>query len=397
MTDARHRLLLVSSSTIHGHGYLDHVADALSAFLAGVKTLTFVPYALADRDGYAAKVRERFAGLGIEVLSVHQAPDPRAAIRGAEAVFVGGGNTFRLLKWLQDEGLLGPIRDRAAEGMPYVGSSAGTNVAAPSIRTTNDMPIVPTANLLALGLVPYQINPHSSRPRPVFDPQGRNSGGAASPVPRGEPGTGHRAARVGVPEVENGVSKLLGERGARVFRAGRPVRDRGRRRGRAAAGLTNAGGRRARARPAVNFSGRCEPGDELGARDEARLLNDNAPAGEDDEVRDGLDLIPGREVRVRFRVDLQDHGPSRGLGGSPGHLGRSATARGAPSRPEIDEDRDGRVADDLVEERRVGLDRLGGGRSSLRHLPQRARETTCRAATRFFCWQVGQTRIMKAF
>jgi dipeptidase E len=220
MTDARHRLLLVSSSTIHGHGYLDHVGDALSVFLAGVKTVTFVPYALADRDGYAAKARERFAGLGIELVSVHQAPDPRAAIRGAEAVFIGGGNTFRLLKWLQDDGLLGPIRDRAGEGMPYVGSSAGTNVAAPSIRTTNDMPIVPTANLLALGLVPYQINPHYLDPDPASIHKGETREERLlqyleeSPVPV----IGLREAAY--LRVENGVSKLLGERGARVFRRG---------------------------------------------------------------------------------------------------------------------------------------------------------------------------------
>ncbi len=220
MTDARHRLLLVSSSTIHGHGYLDHVAGALTAFLAGVKTLAFVPYALADRDGYAAKVKERFSGLGIEVLSVHQAPDPRAAIRAAEAVFVGGGNTFRLLKWLQDEGLLGPIRDRAAEGMAYVGSSAGTNVAAPSIRTTNDMPIVQTANLLSLGLVPYQINPHYLDPDPASTHKGETREERLlqyleeSPVPV----LGLRESAY--LRVENGVSKLLGEKGARVFKRG---------------------------------------------------------------------------------------------------------------------------------------------------------------------------------
>ena len=222
MTDARHRLLLVSSSTVHGHGYLDHVADALASFLAGVKTVTFVPYALADRDGYAAKVRERFGRLGMEVVSTHQAPDPRAAVRGAEAVFVGGGNTFRLLKWLQDEGLLGPIRDRAREGMPYVGSSAGTNVACPSIRTTNDMPIVPTANVLALGLVPYQLNPHYLDPDPASTHKGETREERLlqyleeSPVPV-----------VGVREpawirVENGSSRLQGERGARVFKRGTP-------------------------------------------------------------------------------------------------------------------------------------------------------------------------------
>ncbi len=220
MTDPRHRLLLVSSSTVHGHGYLDHVAEALSAFLAGVKTVTFVPYALADRDGYAAKARERFGKLGLELVSVHETPDPRTAIRGAEAVFVGGGNTFRLLKLLQDEGLLGPIRDRAAMGMPYVGSSAGTNVAAPSIRTTNDMPIVQTANLLALGLVPYQINPHYLDPDPASTHKGETREERLlqyleeSPVPV----VGLREAAYLL--VQNGSTKLLGEKGARVFRRG---------------------------------------------------------------------------------------------------------------------------------------------------------------------------------
>jgi dipeptidase E len=135
-------------------------------------------------------------------------------------VFVGGGNTFRLLKWLQDEGLLGPIRDRVAMGMPYVGSSAGTNVAAPSIRTTNDMPIVQTANLLSLGLVPYQINPHYLDPDPTSTHKGETREERLlqyleeSAVPA-----------VGLREpawlrVENGVSRLFGEKGARVFRQG---------------------------------------------------------------------------------------------------------------------------------------------------------------------------------
>ncbi len=222
MTDARYRLLLVSSSTIHGHGYLDHVAGALSGFLPGVKTMTFVPYALADRDGYAAKARERFGKLGMEVVSVHEAPDPRAAVRAAEAVFVGGGNTFRLLKWLQDEGLLGPIRDRVAEGMPYVGSSAGTNVAAPSIRTTNDMPIVPTANLLALGLVPYQINPHYLDPDPASTHKGETREERLLQYLEESPVPVVALRESAYLRVENGVSRLLGERGARVFRRGTP-------------------------------------------------------------------------------------------------------------------------------------------------------------------------------
>jgi dipeptidase E len=120
----------------------------------------FVPYALADYDKYELLVRRPFAELDIEIESIHRVADPPTAVRIADGLFIGGGNTFRLLKNLYERNLIGPIRDRVRAGMPYMGSSAGTNVACPTIRTTNDMPIVEPPSLAALGLVPFQINPH---------------------------------------------------------------------------------------------------------------------------------------------------------------------------------------------------------------------------------------------
>ncbi len=153
------RLLLLSNSTNHASGYLEHAIDTVTPFLADTR-LTFVPYALADRDAYTAKVAAALDPHGVEVRGLHAAHDPVAAVAEAEAVFVGGGNTFRLLDTLQRFGLLDVLRRRVLEGMPYMGASAGTNIAGPTIRTTNDMPIVEPASFGALGLVPFQLNPH---------------------------------------------------------------------------------------------------------------------------------------------------------------------------------------------------------------------------------------------
>ena len=118
----------------------------------------FVPYALADHDGYVRLMTERGLNAGYELDGIHRHADPVAAVHEAEAIFVGGGNTFRLLAALYRLGLLDPIRERVRGGLPYLGVSAGTNVACPTIRTTNDMPIVQPPSLDALGLVPFQVN-----------------------------------------------------------------------------------------------------------------------------------------------------------------------------------------------------------------------------------------------
>src|SRR4051812_43564707 len=157
MNESTRRVLLISNSTLHGSGYLDHAETEIRDFLGDLKQVLFVPYALYDRDDYAATARERFQRMGYELTSVHHATNPVQAVEHTDVVFIGGGNTFRLLKALYDVDLLDVIRERVAEGMPYVGSSAGSNVAGPTIKTTKDMPIVQPPSFDALGLVPFQI------------------------------------------------------------------------------------------------------------------------------------------------------------------------------------------------------------------------------------------------
>jgi dipeptidase E len=162
------RLLLISNSTLYGGGYLDHCAPAIERFLRPDATrVLFVPYALFDRDAYAARARERFGRMGFELDSIHDAHGgPRAAVESAEAFFIGGGNTFRLLDMLWRNDLIGLIARRVRAGVPYVGSSAGSNVACVTIKTTNDMPIVQPPVFDALNLVPFNINPHYLDPTP---------------------------------------------------------------------------------------------------------------------------------------------------------------------------------------------------------------------------------------
>jgi len=160
------RTLLISNSTLYGSGYLDHVASEIVDFLGSVSGVLFVPFALYDRDAYANNASERFQKMGYGLKSLHTVNDPQQALKDAEAIFIGGGNTFRLLKALYDANVLQTIRERVAEGMPYVGSSAGSNVAGPTIKTTKDMPIVQPPSFDALGLVPFQISPHFQDPDP---------------------------------------------------------------------------------------------------------------------------------------------------------------------------------------------------------------------------------------
>src|SRR5690242_16785948 len=134
--EAGRSILLISSSTIHGSGYLDHAETEISRMLSGASRVLFIPHALFDRAAYTAKARARFERMGLLLHSVDETSDPRAAVHDAEAVFVGGGNTFRLLAAIYALDLLDPIRRQVADGMPYVGSSAGAIVAGPSLGTT---------------------------------------------------------------------------------------------------------------------------------------------------------------------------------------------------------------------------------------------------------------------
>ncbi|XP_032422536.1 alpha-aspartyl dipeptidase isoform X1 [Xiphophorus hellerii] len=221
----KRRLLLVSNSTLHGSGYLDHCQQHISGFFGkNVARVLFVPYALHDRDAYTTTARNKFRSLGYEVDGIHEAADPVEAVRKAEGIFIGGGNTFRLLKSLYDNNVVTEIRKRVLEdGVPYMGSSAGTNVATISISTTNDMPIVFPPTFDAIGLVPFNINPHYLDP----DPNSRHMGETREQritQYHEEPNT---PSVLGLREgslllVEGDKATLLGTTKARLFTSGKP-------------------------------------------------------------------------------------------------------------------------------------------------------------------------------
>lgn len=223
MEKVNKRLLLISNSTLFGSGFLDHAESELQDFLGHVQRVLFIPFALYDQDDYAQKVRKRFEAMGYDVESIHEASDKLQAVGNAEAIFIGGGNTFRLLKSLYDFDLLQPITARVEAGMPYVGSSAGSNVAAPTIRTTNDMPIVEPRTLNALGLVSFQINPHYIDPDPNSTHMGetREERIVQYLEDNNTPVVGLREGAM--LRVEKGVTLLKGSTGARIFRRGQPA------------------------------------------------------------------------------------------------------------------------------------------------------------------------------
>ncbi|MES1245024.1 MAG: dipeptidase PepE [Acidobacteriota bacterium] len=220
------RLLLISNSTNHGQGFLDHCLAEIDDFLGPVRSLVFIPFALKEREIYGARSAERLADIGVRATTLTADEAGLGMIREAEAVFTGGGNTFRLLRTLQETGLLAALRERALAGMPYIGSSAGTNLATPTIRTTNDMPIVQPVSFDALGLVPFQINPH------YIDPDsGSTHMGETREQRLREFHEENETPVVGLREgawirVEDRRAVLGGANGARIFRRDREPEER---------------------------------------------------------------------------------------------------------------------------------------------------------------------------
>ncbi|QSX42145.1 dipeptidase PepE [Shewanella cyperi] len=154
--------LLLSSSREGDSPYLQHTLPYIAPLTTGRRNWVFVPYAgiSLGYDNYLTRVREGLASLNINISGIHEHSDPRQAIRDADGILVGGGNTFHLLHELYRYDLLHLIREEVAAGKPYIGWSAGSNVAGLSIRTTNDMPIIEPPSFTALGLLPFQLNPH---------------------------------------------------------------------------------------------------------------------------------------------------------------------------------------------------------------------------------------------
>lgn len=162
MSIEKANLLLLSSSRVGDTKYLQHALPLIKAKLDGVTELLFIPYAgvTVNYDDYTAMVQSALIDSGITVKGIHQFDDPVNAINTANAIAVGGGNTFHLLHQLYQNNLINAIQDKVAQGIPYIGWSAGSNIAGLSIRTTNDMPIIEPESFDALQLVSFQLNPH---------------------------------------------------------------------------------------------------------------------------------------------------------------------------------------------------------------------------------------------
>jgi dipeptidase E len=215
------KLLLLSNSTNPGETYLEYPKDEIKLFLGtySVKAL-FIPYAAVtfSYDEYEVKVKERFVEMGHDVVSIHHFADPVSAMEDAEAIVVGGGNTFSLLRNLKLNGLLEIIRNRVIGGLPYIGWSAGSNITCPTICTTNDMPIIEPMGFEALNLLPFQINPHYTD----FVPPG--FGGETRDQRIAEFLAANRGITVvGLREgtllkYENSLLKLIGPYSAKIFR-----------------------------------------------------------------------------------------------------------------------------------------------------------------------------------
>jgi dipeptidase E len=217
------RLLLISNSTNPGEKYLDYPKENIKKFLgASPVTALFIPYAAVtfSYDDYEKKVSERFNEIGHKIISIHQFKDPVDAVKNAEVIVVGGGNTWKLLKTIRDNKLIEAVRSKVLSGTPYVGWSAGSNVACPTIRTTNDMPVTEPDSFSAFNLVPFQINPHYLDANPSGH-AGETREQRIEEFIEMNPGiyvVGLRESTMLLVEKSN--MKLIGPKNARIFRKG---------------------------------------------------------------------------------------------------------------------------------------------------------------------------------
>ena len=220
------KLLLISNSTMPGEAYLDYPKKEIRRFLGEKKMHTlFIPYAAVtfSFDEYESKVQERFSEIGHYITSIHHFSDPLKAFGEAEAIIVGGGNTWQLVRMMHDNNIMEPIRKKVLEGIPYIGWSAGSNVACPTLRTTNDMPIVDPLGFECMNLIPFQINPH------YLDHNPEGHGGETREQRIVEfleinPDIYVVGLREGsMLKYENNHLSLIGSCSARIFRKGRTV------------------------------------------------------------------------------------------------------------------------------------------------------------------------------
>jgi len=157
------KLIIASTSTIHGSGYLEYILPELKTFFNTINEILFIPYARPsgiNYDAYTKIASSAFKMIGITVKGIHKFTDAQEAVKNAQAIFVGGGNTFVLVDELYKQNLFTVLNERLNNGMPYFGTSAGSNICGPTMQTTNDMPIVYPPNYATLGMIPFNINAH---------------------------------------------------------------------------------------------------------------------------------------------------------------------------------------------------------------------------------------------
>ncbi|MGB0176044.1 MAG: dipeptidase PepE [Owenweeksia sp.] len=221
------RLLIVSTSKIHGSAYMSYLLDEVKDFFKSDE-IVFIPYARPSGisyDEYTEAPRKAFADIGIKVKGIHEYDDPAEALRHAKGIFTGGGNTFLLLKTLYENDLIHVLREVTGRGTPYMGSSAGSNITGLTVGTTNDMPIVYPPSFEALQLVPFNINPHYLDP----DPDSRHQGETRETRIK-EFHNFNEQAVIGIREgswlrLQNGKLELKGEHTARLFEVGKEARE----------------------------------------------------------------------------------------------------------------------------------------------------------------------------
>jgi dipeptidase E len=219
------KLLLISNSTMPGEPYLDYPKHEIKKFLGdNPVTAVFIPYAAVtfSFDVYCEKVEERFSEIGHHIVSIQTFPDPVKAIHEAEAIVIGGGNTWQLVRMMHELTLMNPIREKVFDNIPFIGWSAGANVACPTLRTTNDMPIIDPLGFDCMNLVRFQINPH------YLDANPAGHGGETREQRIEEfleinPDLYVAGLREGTMlKLENKNLTLIGTRNCRIFRKGKP-------------------------------------------------------------------------------------------------------------------------------------------------------------------------------
>lgn len=163
-------LIVASTSTVHGSGYLEYILPHLSQLFRHTEEILFIPYARPggiSHDDYTAIAQKAFSKMDKKVVGLHTFKNPEEAIEKAKGIFTGGGNTFVLVKQLYKNKVMAPLQEALFYGTPYLGTSAGSNICGQTMQTTNDMPIVYPPSFKTLGVLPFNINPHYLDPDPT--------------------------------------------------------------------------------------------------------------------------------------------------------------------------------------------------------------------------------------